>query len=71
MVSGGYYVAIHFLTVWKRLARLAPDQPHGWSFPDALSTQSPAWVTALDWAMKNRPEEEFEIEPAEVQHSRT
>jgi hypothetical protein len=35
MASRGYYVAIHILTVWKRLARLAPDQPHGWTFPDA------------------------------------
>ena len=34
MASRGYYVAIHILTVWKRLARLAPDQPHGWTFPD-------------------------------------
>ena len=35
MTSGGYYVATHILTVWKRLAGLEPDQPHGWSFPDA------------------------------------
>ena len=35
MASGGYYVATHILMVWKRLAGLAPDQPHGWSFPDA------------------------------------
>jgi len=34
MESGGYYVATHLLTVWKCLAGLAPDQPHGWSFPD-------------------------------------
>ncbi len=34
MESGGYSVAIHFLAVWKHLVRLAPDQPHGWSFPD-------------------------------------
>ena len=34
MASGGYYVATHILMVWKRLAGLAPDQPHGWSFPD-------------------------------------
>jgi len=38
MASGGYYVAIHFLTVWKRLACLAPDQPDGWSFPDVISS---------------------------------
>ena len=37
MALGGYYVATHFLTVWKRLARLAPDQPDGWSFPDELN----------------------------------
>jgi len=36
MTSGGYYVATHILTVWKRLAGLAPDQPHSWSFPDVL-----------------------------------
>ena len=36
MASGGYYVATHILMVWKRLAGLAPDQPHGWSFPDEL-----------------------------------
>jgi hypothetical protein len=36
MASGGYYVATHILTVWKRLAGLEPDQPHGWSFPDAV-----------------------------------
>jgi hypothetical protein len=36
MASGGYYVATHILTVWKRLARLAPDQPHSWSFPDVV-----------------------------------
>ena len=35
VTSGGYYVAIPILAVWKRLAHLAPDQPHGWSFPDA------------------------------------
>jgi len=34
MASGGYYVAIHILTVWKRLAHLAPDEPHVWTFPD-------------------------------------
>jgi len=34
MASGGYYVATHILTVWKRLAGLEPDQPDGWSFPD-------------------------------------
>jgi hypothetical protein len=34
MTSGGYYVATHILTVWKRLAGLAPDRSHGWSFPD-------------------------------------
>jgi len=34
MASGGYYVATHILTVWKRLAGLAPDRPHGWSFSD-------------------------------------
>ena len=36
MESGGYYVATHVLTVWKRLAGLAPDQPHGWNFPDVI-----------------------------------
>ena len=36
MASGGYYVAIRILTVWKRLACLAPDQPHTRSFPDAI-----------------------------------
>jgi hypothetical protein len=41
MASGGYYVATHILTVWKRLAGLAPDQPHGWSFPDEVDLQSP------------------------------
>jgi len=35
---GGYYVATHILTVWKRLAGLEPDQPHGWSFPDWQGT---------------------------------
>jgi hypothetical protein len=34
MESRGYYVATHILMVWKRLACLAPDQPHSWSFPD-------------------------------------
>ena len=38
MASGGYYVATHILMVWKRLAGLAPDQPHGWSFPDVTPT---------------------------------
>ena len=42
MASGGYYVATHILMVWKRLAGLAPDQPHGWSFPDESSIESPA-----------------------------
>jgi len=32
MKSGGYYVATRVLIVWKRLAGLAPDQPHVWSF---------------------------------------
>jgi ABC-type Zn2+ transport system substrate-binding protein/surface adhesin len=39
--------SIHLLTVWKHLARLAPDQPDGWSFPDALKD----WIyvrTSLD-----------------------
>jgi hypothetical protein len=36
MTSGGYYVATHILTVWKRLAGLAPDRSHGWSFPDVI-----------------------------------
>ena len=36
MALGGYYVATHILTVWKHLAGLAPDQPHGWSFPDVI-----------------------------------
>ena len=36
MASGGYYVATHILMVWKHLAGLAPDQPHGWSFPDVF-----------------------------------
>ena len=49
MVSGGYYVAIHFLSVWKRLAYLAPDQPHGWSFPDV-------------WAIAAEYEHNFEME---------
>jgi hypothetical protein len=30
-------VAIGILAVWKRLARLAPDTPGGWTFPDALN----------------------------------
>jgi hypothetical protein len=29
------YVAILNMEVWLRLARLAPDVPDGWSFPDA------------------------------------
>ena len=37
MALGGYYVATHILMVWKRLAGLAPDQPHGWSFPDVFT----------------------------------
>lgn len=36
MALGGYYVATHILTVWKHLAGLEPDQPHGWSFPDVV-----------------------------------
>jgi hypothetical protein len=28
------YVAILNMEVWLRLARLAPDVPDGWSFPD-------------------------------------
>ena len=40
MTSGGYYVATHILTVWKRLAGLEPDQPHGWSFPDAVGVRA-------------------------------
>ena len=39
MASGGYYVATHILMVWKRLAGLAPDRPHGWSFPDGWDLQ--------------------------------
>ena len=42
MTSGGYYVATHILTVWKRLAGLEPDQPHGWSFPDVTSRNTVA-----------------------------
>ena len=34
MESGGCLVATHILVVWKRLARLAPGYPDGWSFPD-------------------------------------
>ena len=40
MASGGYYVATHILMVWKHLAGLAPDQPHGWSFPDVRGGKS-------------------------------
>jgi hypothetical protein len=29
-----HYVAIPYMAVWYRLARLAPDVPDGWSFPD-------------------------------------
>ena len=29
-----HYVAIPNMEVWQRLARLAPDVPDGWSFPD-------------------------------------
>jgi len=28
------YVAIPNMEAWERLARLAPDVPDGWSFPD-------------------------------------
>jgi len=41
MTSGGYYVATHIQTVWKRLAGLEPDQPHGWSFPDVCLEPHP------------------------------
>ena len=30
------YVAILNMEVWKCLARLAPDVPDGWSFPDGM-----------------------------------
>ena len=46
MASGGYYVATHILTVWKRLADLAPDQPQGWSFPDAEAL----WIKWSIWS---------------------
>ena len=31
-----HYVAIPDMEVWRRLARLAPDLPDGWTFPDEL-----------------------------------
>jgi hypothetical protein len=32
-----HYVTIPYMAVWHRLARLAPDVPDGWSFPDVMS----------------------------------
>jgi len=32
-----HYVAIPVMAVWQRLARLAPDEPDGWSFATKTS----------------------------------
>lgn len=48
MTSGGDYVATHILAGWKRLARLAPDQPDSCSFPDEV-------LTTMGVQLMNRP----------------
>ena len=81
MTSGGYYVATHILTVWKRLAGLEPDQPHGWSFPDVagskthklLTKKSKEYVVEPEWVLdsvaigKRQSEQTYAI----VKHSNT
>jgi len=37
-----HYVAILNMEVWLRLARLAPDVPDGWSFPDKFESNDRA-----------------------------
>jgi len=57
------YVAIQNMEVWKRLARLAPDVPDGWSFPDVQ-------VLEVDAGYKIRYDEVAESDHVEVNKGR-